>query len=94
LFLVACRFSYFIVHLYVIHGLMVVFTLARYGTVAFLKNPLPSLGGSAASYPPGFGWDLRVVYLLWVFVCGLVYPVCLFMARLKDRRRGWWLSYI
>jgi hypothetical protein len=85
---------YFIVHLFLIHGLTVVLALARYGTAGFLRNPLPSMGGSAELYPPGFGYSLPVVYLLWILVVVLMYPPCAYFARLKERRRDWWLSYL
>jgi uncharacterized membrane protein len=85
---------YFIVHLYVIHALTFLFALVSYGTVGFLRNPLPSLGGSAALYPSGYGYDLTVVYVVWLLVVALMYPPCLFFARLKDRRRERWLSYV
>jgi uncharacterized membrane protein len=84
---------YFIVHLYVIHALAYLFALVRYGSVEFLKNPLPSLGGPAAPYPPGFGYDLPVVYVVWILVVALMSAPCRHFARLKERRREWWLSY-
>jgi uncharacterized membrane protein len=85
---------YFIGHLFVIHGLTYVFALSRYGTAAFLSNPLPSLGGSAAMYPPGFGYDLPVVYLVWILVVALMYLPCVLFARLKEKRTYWWLQYV
>ena len=36
---------YFLVHLYLIHGLTLPFAMIRYGRAAFLLNPLPSVGG-------------------------------------------------
>ncbi|MGC9998952.1 MAG: hypothetical protein ABSE21_02525 [Bryobacteraceae bacterium] len=36
----------------------------------------------------------HVVYLLWIFVVVLLFPVCLWYARLKERRKDWWLSYV
>jgi uncharacterized membrane protein len=85
---------YFVVHLFVIHALTFLFALVRYGTAGFLKNPLPSLGGSADLYPAGFGYDLVAVYAVWFLVVALMYLPCLYFAKLKDRRRDWWLSYL
>jgi hypothetical protein len=85
---------YFVVHLYVIQALTFLFALFRYGTVEFLRNPLPSLGGSAALYPRDFGYDLPIVYLVWFIVVALMYLPCLFFARLKERRRDSWLTYV
>lgn len=85
---------YFIAHLFLAHALTYVFAFARYGTVEFLQNPLPSMGGSAATYPPGFGYNLPVVYAVWILVVAALYPACLYLSRLKARGGKWWLSYI
>lgn len=45
--------------------------------------------------PPGFGFDLPVVYLIWVVAIALLYLPCKWFAGLKARRRDWkWLSYL
>jgi hypothetical protein len=85
---------YFLVHLFVIHVLAIPLAFVRYGRVAFLLNPLPSLGGAANLYPPNYGYDLWVVYALWIAVVALLYPLCLWFAGLKERRKDWWLSYL
>jgi len=85
---------YFVLHLYLAH--LIAFPLAwiRYGHAGFLFTPAPSMGGSADVYPAGYGYSLGAVYVLWLVVVVLLYPVCLWFARLKERRRDWWLSYI
>jgi uncharacterized membrane protein len=85
---------YFIVHLFVIHALTIPFAFFRYGKVDFMLNPLPSMGGPMKLFPPGFGYDLWVVYAIWIGVVALLYPLCLWFARLKERRTDWWLSYL
>jgi uncharacterized membrane protein len=85
---------YFLVHLFVIHLLAIPLAFMRYGRVAFLLNPLPSMGGASNLYPPDYGYNLWVVYALWITVVALLYPLCLWFARLKERRKEWWLSYL
>lgn len=85
---------YFIVHLFVIHGLTIPFALVRYGEAGFLRNPMPSMGGDAKLYPESFGYELWAVYAVWAAVVAFLYPLCLWFARLKERRRDWWLSYL
>jgi uncharacterized membrane protein len=85
---------FFLLHFVLIHLLTIPFAYFRYGTVAFLLDPLPSLGGSGGRYPSDFGYNLGVVYAVWVLVVALMYPLCLWFSRLKERRRDWWLSYI
>lgn len=85
---------YFLVHFFLIHGLTFPFALIRYGHAAFLLDPAPSMGGPANLYPPGYGYPLWVVYAVWLAVVALMYPICLWYARLKARRGDWWLSYV
>ncbi|MCU1258737.1 MAG: hypothetical protein JWO80_1622 [Bryobacterales bacterium] len=85
---------YFIVHLYVIHLLAIPLAWLRYGNAAFLLNPLPSMGGSRELYPTNYGYELWVVYVLWIAIVGLLYPLCLWYARFKERAGYWWLSYL
>jgi uncharacterized membrane protein len=82
---------YFLGHFFLIHALAVAFALARYGNAAFLFGGQPSLG---ATLPSGYGYDLGVVYAVWIAVVAMMYPVCLWFARVKERRRDWWLSYL
>lgn len=85
---------YFLGHFIVAHALSYPLAMIRYGTVDFLKHTLPTLGGSLELYPPNYGYDLPTVYLLWILVLALMYPPCLLLANLKQRRRDWWLSYL
>jgi uncharacterized membrane protein len=78
---------YFLAHLYLIHFLAVVLGSLQYGKF-FLVNPVAQI------YPPGYGFSLPVVYLVWSAVVVMLYPVCLWYARLKQRRHDWWLSYL
>jgi uncharacterized membrane protein len=85
---------YFIVHFFVSHLLAIPLALLRYGRAAFLFTPAPSMGGAANIYPADYGYGLGVVYVLWIAVVVLLYPMCLWFARLKERRQDWWLSYL
>jgi uncharacterized membrane protein len=85
---------FFVVHLFVAHAATIPLALAKYGEASFLRNVLPSLGGDPKLYPPGYGYDLWIVYVVWAVVVVLLYPVCLWFARIKERRRYPWLSYL
>jgi hypothetical protein len=85
---------YFLLHLLLAHALAIPLALIRYGRMAFLLNPSPNMGGPMDAYPQGYGYPLAVVYLIWIAVVCLLYPVCLWFGRLKQRRRDWWLSYL
>jgi uncharacterized membrane protein len=83
---------YFLVHMFVIHGLTIPFALLRYGHAGFMLNPI--LGGPANLNPFDYGYPLWVVYAVWITVVALLYPLCRWFSRLKERRRDWWLSYL
>ena len=44
--------------------------------------------------PWGNGFRLWVVYLCWACIIAVEYPLCLWFAGVKRRRRDWWLSYL
>ena len=82
---------YYVLHLYLAHGVAVMLSEARYGTA------LPGLFGAPfdAEFPPGYGYSLPLVYLVWIVVVALLFPGCAWFARVKKRRRDLtWLSYL
>jgi hypothetical protein len=44
--------------------------------------------------PPGWPAPLPVVYLIWMGVVLVLYPLCRWFAALKARRSDAWLSYL
>lgn len=83
---------YYLLHIPLIHGLAMVFAQLRYGDASFLsaKEWL-----TTPKYPSDWGYDLWVVYAVWLAVVVGLYPVCLWFGRLKQRRKNWWwLSYL
>src|ERR1017187_7592141 len=87
-------FFFYLVHLAVIQAVSIVLGFVRYGNASFLWMPAPSMGGPRQMFPPGYGYDLWVVYTVWLGVIVALYLVCRWYARLKQRRRDWWLSYL
>jgi hypothetical protein len=84
---------YFLVHVPLIHLLAVVACYARYGQVHGMFET-PSVSQFPVAFPPGWGFSLPVVYLVWACVVVLLYPLCSWFAAVKQRRREHWLSYI
>jgi len=85
---------YFLAHFFAAHLLAIPLALMRYGRAGFLFNPQLPTGNVTDPLPAGYGYGLGVVYLIWVAVVVLMYPLCRWFARLKERRRDWWLSYL
>jgi hypothetical protein len=53
----------------------------------------PSLDRFPITPPPGWGYSLPVIYLIWTVVVVTLYPACRWFAALKQRRSDAWLSY-
>jgi len=70
---------FYVTHLYLIHALAVAFALAMYSSLSAETPVALSLAG---------------VYLVWLFVLILLYPLCRWFTGLKQNRTEWWLSYL
>jgi len=87
-------FFYYGAHLLLAHLIAIGMNLVRYGAKSFLLIAPPSMGGPSKLFPADYGFPLWTVYAVWVVVLLLLYPACLWFARLKQRRHDWWLTYL
>jgi hypothetical protein len=79
---------YYVLHLYLIHGLAVLFATITLGDSSWL------FAGSPLHKPADYGLPLSGVYAVWLCVVIALYPVCRRFAALKQNRREWWWSYM
>jgi uncharacterized membrane protein len=84
---------FYVLHFFLIHLLAVAASYVRYGKVSEMFQS-PDLGHFPFSQPPGWGSSLAVVYLLWVAVVIVMFPLCRWYANMKRSRTDWWLSYL
>lgn len=63
--------------------------LAGKPTSVYFGSPAPG-----REPPADVGFDLWVVYAVWIVGVLLLYPLCKWYAGLKARRKDWWLSYL
>jgi uncharacterized membrane protein len=87
-------FFYYGAHLLLAHSIEIGMNFVRYGAKSFLLIAPPSMGSSSDLFPVDYGFPLWTVYAVWVVVLLLLYPACLWFARLKQRRHDWWLTYL
>jgi uncharacterized membrane protein len=78
---------YYILHLYLIHALAVIGGMVQ-------DFPARRMLVGHWAFPKKYGFDLPVVYGVWVTVVALLYPVCAWFARVKQRTKSGWLSYL
>jgi uncharacterized membrane protein len=84
---------FYVLHFFLIHLLAVAASYLRYGEVSEMFQS-PDLGHFPFSQPPGWGSNLVVVYLLWLAVVVVMFPLCHWYANVKRSRTDWWLSYL
>lgn len=83
---------YYLLHIPLIHLIAIAVCYARYGHVHWMFES-PSIGQFPITPPPGWGFSLPIIYLVWACVVLMLYPLCRWFAGLKQRRSDAWLSY-
>lgn len=85
-------FFYYIIHLYVIHVLaMLLAGFTGFGWQFFI---LPTWIGFVPNMN-GYGVGLLMVYIIWIAIILLLYPLCRWFDRYKQNHKDkWWLSYL
>jgi uncharacterized membrane protein len=79
--------AFYVAHFYLIHALAILLGVAQgFAAEQFLTR--------YRYFPEGFGVGLAGVYLVWIAVVVMVYPLCRWVAAVKARRKDWWLSYV
>jgi uncharacterized membrane protein len=80
-------FFYYILHIYLIHGLSMLTGVIQGYDASEMTNPF-------RSYPEDFGFSLIVVYVVWIGVVLALYPACKWFAGVKARTGSRILSYL
>jgi uncharacterized membrane protein len=78
---------FYVVHLYLIHGLAVLVAATQGFHPAQMMEPFTNL-------PVTWGVGLGAVYLVWAGIIAMLYPVSLWYGRMKAAGRGWWWGYL
>lgn len=89
----AVPFFFYVLHVYLVHGLAIAANAAAGRNIDGLFNYLIN-AFMAPQKLEGLGFGLPGVYLAWFAVIAILYPACLWFAAVKKRRKDWWLSYL
>ncbi len=85
-------FFYYILHFLLIHLVCMMFFLARGHSFAEGLNNQVMLPNFIK---PGEGYSLWIVYLLWIAIVVVLYPLCKWYDNYKQsHKEKWWLSYL
>jgi hypothetical protein len=83
---------YYIIHFYVLNAASSLLYLSRGHTVEEGMKGVPGLPFKFSM--PGEGYSLAIVYLVWILVVLMLYPLCKWYSDYKLSHRKWWLSYL
>jgi len=84
---------YYLLHIPLIHLIAIGVCFVRYGQIHWMfESPDPA--SFPFVLPPGSGFGLPVVYLVWGVVVVTLYPLCRWFAGVRQRPSDAWLSYL
>ncbi|NER51305.1 MAG: DUF1624 domain-containing protein [Symploca sp. SIO1A3] len=80
---------FYILHLWLIHLAAIMLAFPKYGLRAVI---LPYLNKSAM--PANYGYDLHHVYIIWLIILMILYPLCHWFTNYKSQHKYWWLIFL
>ncbi len=81
---------YYVLHFYFIHMIVVVvFFMQGFGAEDIVSPNNPFF-----FKPNALGFNLLGVYIVWIFVVAVLFPLCKKFSAYKSSHRQWWLSYL
>ncbi|MGD9979644.1 MAG: DUF1624 domain-containing protein [Hyphomonadaceae bacterium] len=89
----AVPFFFYVLHIYAVHLLAMAANAAAGNEISGFFNYLVK-GFTGSPDVQNIGFPLWGVYLAWLAVLALLYPICRYWQGVKARRRDWWLSYL
>jgi len=85
-------FFFYIIHLYVIHALAMLYLVyAGRDWREYILSARGIMSGTLSN----FGLGLEAVYVIWILVVLLLYPLCNWYQKYRENNpTKWWLSYL
>jgi len=81
-------FFYYVLHFYILHTVLVLlFFLEGNTTKEIVQMPF-------YFRPVKFGYDLWIIYCIWLFVVASLYYPCKWFKKYKEKHNGLWLRYL
>jgi len=83
-------FFYYVVHFYLIHAICVIF----FYLTGHTSKDIVDVNTPFLFRPQHFGFNLWIVYIIWLFVIVVLYKPCKWFDQYRRNHRQWWLSYL
>ncbi|MBD2353108.1 DUF1624 domain-containing protein [Tolypothrix sp. FACHB-123] len=80
---------FYIVHIWLVHFTAILLALPKYGVKAII---LPFI--VAPRMPADYGYDLPVIYNIWIITIILLYPLCSWFKNYRKKYPSKWLKYL
>ncbi|WP_231425270.1 DUF1624 domain-containing protein [Pedobacter sp. Leaf250] len=84
----AVPFFYYVIHFYLLHTVLVIAFFAT----GFTSNQIVQI--PFWFRPNEFGFNLSIVYLIWIAVVAMLYLPCKWFKGYKEKHNQWWLRYV
>jgi len=85
-------FFYYVLHFYMLHILCMILFLSR--GHSFSEATPPIFGIPFRFMISGEGYSLTIVYVIWISLIIVLYPLCKWFSEYKKKKSYWWLSYL
>ena len=87
-------FFYYVLHIAVIHIGAIIGLLITGGNWKIMIFNQAAVAGIGNPFE-GYGYSLLTVYLIWIGIVALLYPICKrYMTYKLNNKNKWWLSYL
>jgi uncharacterized membrane protein len=84
-------FFFYICHIYLIHAFaLLALAFNGWDWREYILTAGEFLSGRLNS----FGFGLGIVYILWIVVLLILYPLCRWYQKVKENHPAWWLGYL
>lgn len=80
---------FYILHLYLLHAAVRLWYLAARGDGAS-----PMQAAFRGEFPDTYGFGLETVYVAWILMLAILWPLCLWYGRFRRQRREWYWSLL
>jgi len=83
----------YVLHIYIAHALAIIVNAAMGNPLQGFFNHISNAIFRSQLFE-GTGVSLPYVYLAWIAVVAILYPLCRWWSEVRARSRKWWMSYL
>lgn len=85
---------FYLVHLPLLHGAAVLASYWTYGEASWLLRDQLTLRSAQVHLPAHYGYDLPIVYLVWMISLIALWPCCVWYGKFRKTRQEWIFRFL